>query len=102
MIEFCLKELGVVEQNDMFQLILQEVKDSNKAVMDDLKQVKNEINQVKDELHQVKDKVDRIEKVVLSHTEILNSFKFDVDYIAQRQTKTDMKVNRIVENLLNS
>lgn len=74
-----------MDQNEMFQLILKEVKDSNKEVMN--------------ELSQLKEKVDRIEKVVNSHTDILNTFKFDVDFIAQRQTQTDMKVNRI-ENLL--
>ena len=90
-----------MDQSDMFQLILKEVKDSNKQILNELNQVKSELSQVKSELHQVADKVGQIEKIVNSHTDILNSFKFDIDYIAQRQTKTDMNVNRI-DKLLKS
>jgi predicted nuclease with TOPRIM domain len=70
-----------VEQNEMFQLILKEVRESSKEVVNELKQLN--------------EKLDRIEKTVNSHTEILNSFKFDVDFLAEKQTKIEMKVNRL-------
>ena len=70
-----------MEQNEMFQLILKEVKESNKEGMNELKQLD--------------EKIDRIESTVKSHTEILNSFKFDVDFLAEKQTKVEMKVNRL-------
>jgi hypothetical protein len=70
-----------MEQNEMFQLILKEIKGSNKEVIN--------------ELNQLNEKIDRIEMTVTSHTEILNSFKFDVEFLAEKQTKTEMKVNRL-------
>jgi hypothetical protein len=76
-----------VEQNEMLQIILKELKESNKEVLAELKGLN--------------EKVDRIEKTVNSHTEILNSFKFDVDFLAEKQTKIEMKVNRL-EKVLES
>ena len=70
-----------MEQNELLQLILKEVKESNKEVMN--------------ELNQLSEKIDRIEITVNSHTEILNSFKFDVDFLAEKQAKIEMKVNRL-------
>jgi hypothetical protein len=70
-----------VEQNEMFQLILKEVRESSKEVVNELKQLN--------------EKLDRIEITVNSHTEILDSFKFDVDFLAEKQAKIEMKVNRL-------
>lgn len=98
-----------MEQSEMFQIILKEVRASNKEITESNKEVKESIKEVKDsnkelkesikeiknELDHLNKKVDRIEITVNSHTEILNSFKFDVDFLAEKQTKTEMKVNRL-------
>lgn len=59
---------------ETLNLILQEVKESREEVRQELKEIKIEINAIKD---------------------ILQSNKFDIDYIAGKQTKTEMKVNRL-------
>ncbi|RHW42005.1 hypothetical protein D1B31_05005 [Neobacillus notoginsengisoli] len=51
-------------------------------------------------LKDLNQKVDRIERTVNGHTDILHSFKFDVDFLAEKQVKNAMKMNRI-EKLLN-
>ena len=69
------------------------------GIKQEMNGMKQEMTGMKKEMTELNKKVDRIEKTVNSHTEILNSFKFDVDYIAEKQMKTDMKVNRIEKML---
>jgi hypothetical protein len=45
-------------------------------------------------------KLENVEKTVGSINDILNSFKVDINFLAGKQTKTEMKVNRI-EKCLN-
>lgn len=98
-----------MDQSEMFQLILKEVKESNKEITESIKdvkesnkeikesnkEIKESIKEIKNELNHLNEKIDRIDITVNSHTEILNSFKFDVDFLAEKQTKIEMKVNRL-------
>jgi phenylalanyl-tRNA synthetase alpha subunit len=105
------KDIREVKQevNKEFREVRQEV---NKEIREVKQEVNKEIQEVKrvvkesnevviDELLQLNVKIDRVEKTVNSHTDILNSFKFDIDFLAEKQAKTELKVNRI-EKILES
>ncbi|RDU35685.1 hypothetical protein DRW41_16195 [Neobacillus piezotolerans] len=60
-----------------------------------LVQILEAVNEIQTEQKELDNKVSRIEKTVNSHTDILNSFKFDVDFLVKKQAKNEMRINRI-------
>ncbi|CEG27243.1 hypothetical protein [Bacillus sp. B-jedd] len=59
------------------------------------------LSNVGSELKSLNQKVTRVEKTVDGQTEILQSFKTDIDFLAGKQGKTEMKLNRL-ERMLES
>ncbi|WP_342026100.1 hypothetical protein AADC60_10565 [Cytobacillus pseudoceanisediminis] len=68
--------------DESLQLLLNEIQDSNKEVICKIDQLENKVNQIKQYPPSNKDK--------------LQLLKFDVEFIADKQFKIEMKLNRIV------
>lgn len=47
------------------------------------------------ELKEVRKDIERVEKKVEVQNEILRTFKYDIDFISEKQGKQDLKLNRI-------
>ncbi|MGN7175052.1 hypothetical protein [Cytobacillus sp. SAFR-174] len=68
--------------DESLQSLLNEIQDSNKEVICKIEQLENKVNQIKQYPRSNKDK--------------LQLLKFDVEFIADKQFKIEMKLNRIV------
>ncbi len=92
----------MMEKNpDILQVILNEIKESNKQVNVKLDMMDHRLERLEQRLDGLEQKLEKVEKTVGSNNDILNSFKIDIDFLAGKQTKTEMKVNRI-EKMLES
>jgi hypothetical protein len=51
------------------------------------------------ELKEVRNDIDRLEKKLEVQNDILRTFKYDIDFITEKQAKQELKLNRISKQL---
>lgn len=58
-----------------------------------------ELKEVRKDIDGLGTDIDRLDKKVEVQNEILMTFKYDIDFINEKQAKKDLKINRISKQL---
>ncbi|MFJ5715634.1 hypothetical protein [Neobacillus sp. NPDC093127] len=66
------------------------------GIFSELKEVRSDLDRLEKE---VRKDIDRLDKKIEVQTEILRTFKYDIDFISEKQAKQDLKINRISKQL---
>ncbi|MFD0824310.1 hypothetical protein ACT8ZR_01360 [Neobacillus sp. M.A.Huq-85] len=69
------------------------------AIFSELKEVRKDVDGLDQELKEVKRDIVGLDKRLEVQNEILRTFKYDIDFINEKQAKQDLKINRISKQL---
>ncbi|EKN69700.1 hypothetical protein BABA_09756 [Neobacillus bataviensis LMG 21833] len=75
---------------------LKEVRKDTDSLYSELKEVRKDLDRIEKE---VRKDIEGLDKKVEVQTEILMTFKYDIDFINEKQAKQDLKINRISKQL---
>ncbi|WHY84544.1 hypothetical protein QNH39_18005 [Neobacillus novalis] len=65
----------------------------------DVDGLRTDVDELRTDMDGLRTDIDRLDKKVEVQNEILMTFKYDIDFISEKQAKQDLKINRISKQL---
>jgi chromosome segregation ATPase len=92
-------------ERELLEAIFKEVKEQRDELKEQREELKGQSEELKGQREQLREQredlkgqrvdIKRLENKLDAQNDILRSFKFDIDYIVEKQAKQELKVNRL-------